>query len=420
MKNEKQMNDLALFRFSLISPVVNDTYPAVSKNQYFRDAASRSYTLPDGTIANFSAGTIKKWYLEYKNKGYDSLLPQKRSDAGLPRVLSNDAIKKINDIKEKYPYITGTLVYQRLLEEGYIKDYKTSLSSVLRYIRDNNLKSNQIITVERKAFEMEYAGDCWQADSSHGPVIKANGQKRKTYLISILDDASRIIAHGEFFFNDNAVNFQIVLKKAISKYGLPKRLLVDNGGPYRNDQLSLICASLGIALIHTRPYEPQQKGKIERNFRTIKDGWLNGIDWNSFDSLESLNIAFNQYITENYMNSEHSALGCTPRERYIKDSHRIKFIPGEQLDYHFLHRVTRRVNNDATIQLNNKLFEVPQQYIRQKLNIRYPADDLDKAYIFNAKNELTDTVYPLKRVDNSKIRRASIDFTKLNGGNTNV
>lgn len=58
---------------------------------------------------------------------------------------------------------------------------------------------------------------------------------------------------------DNAINFQIVLKKAIAKYGVPKKLFVDNGGPYKNDQLSMICASLGIALIHSRPYSPKVK-----------------------------------------------------------------------------------------------------------------------------------------------------------------
>lgn len=300
--NDKEMQELALFRFSLIAPVVNDTYQAVSQSQYFRDVASKSYTLPDGSTANFSAGTIKKWYLGYKNGSFDTLIPKKRCDAGLPRVISNDAIAKITDLKEKFPYITGTLVYQKLVEEGYIKSSQASLASILRYIRDNNLKRNQLEPIERKAFEMEFAGDCWQADSSNAPIIKIDGQKRRTYIISVLDDASRLIAHAELFLNDNAVNFQIVLKKAISKYGVPKRLFVDNGSPYKNDQLSLICASLGIALIHARPYSSKSKGKIERSFRTIKDKWMNGLDWNSFDSLDSLNSHFNKYITENYMN----------------------------------------------------------------------------------------------------------------------
>lgn len=414
------MQDLALFRFSLISPVVNDTYQAVSQSQYFRDVASKAYTLPDGTTANFSSGTIKKWYLEYKHNGFDALIPKKRADAGFPRVISNDAIAKIVEIKANFPYITGTLVYQKLIEEGYLKEHKTSLASVLRYIRDNNLKSSQLFPVERKAFEMEFAGDCWQADTSHGPVIKVHGQKRQTYLVSILDDASRIITHAQFFFNDNAINFQTVLKKAISKYGVPKKLFVDNGGPYKNDQLGLICASVGIALIHSRAYSPESKGKIERSFRTIKDNWMNGIDWNKFDSLESLNIEFNIFLTEKYINGKHSALGTTPRERYLKDSQKIKFIPLEKLEDHFLHRETRRVNNDATIQLKTKLFEVPQKYIGQKLNVRFPPDSLDKAYIFNQNNQLTETIYPLKRIENSKVKRTGIDFTKLNGGNTNV
>jgi len=147
---------------------------------------------------------------------------------------------------------------------------------------------------------------------------------------------------------------------------------------------------------------------------------MNCVDWNSFDSLESLNTQFNIFLTDKYINAVHSALGSTPRERYLKDSHKIKFIPLETLENHFLHRVTRRVNNDATIQLYNKLFEVPQKYIGQKINVRFPPDNLDKAYIFNQNNQMSETVYPLKRIENSRVRRTGIDFTKLNGGNTNV
>lgn len=267
---------------------------------------------------------------------------------------------------------------------------------------------------------MEFANDCWQSDTSHGPVIKVNGQKRQAYLITMLDDASRIIAHGEFFFNDNAVNMQTVFKKAILKYGLPKRLFVDNGSSYKNDQLRLICASLGIMLIYTKAYSPESKGKIERSFRTIKDNWINGVDWNEFDSLESLNSGFNKYLTEKYMNSIHSSLEFTPRERYLKDTDKIKFIKPEDLDNHFLHRVTRRVNNDATIQLYTNLFEVPQKYIGQKINIRYSPITLDKAYIFNKDNIATDIVYPLKKVDNSKVKRNALDYTMINGGGSSV
>jgi len=99
---------------------------------------------------------------------------------------------------------------------------------------------------------------------------------------------------------------------------------------------------------------------------------------------------------------------------------RIKFIPPEELDNHFLHRVTRKVNNDATIKLNCLQFEVPAKYIGQRINLRYSPIDLNKAFIFDKDNNICDTVYPLKKVDNSKIKRNVIDYSKVNGGEENV
>ncbi len=418
--NDKKQQEMALFRFSLIAPLINETYEAVSKNQYFRDIASKAHTLPDGSIVQFSSGSVKKWYLDYKHNGFDALMPKSRLDVGKPRNIDANAILKIHELKGVFPYITGTLVYHKLIEEGYVKESKTSLATVLRYIRENNLKRNQIAPIDRKAFEMEFANDCWQSDTSHGPVIKVNGQKRQAYLITFLDDASRLILHGEFFFNDNAVNMQTVFKKSISKYGVPKKLFVDNGKSYRNAQLFSICASLGIELIHAKPYSPESKGKIERSFRTIKDNWMNGINWNDYCSLEELNEDFNKYLNEKYTNLIHSSIETTPRARYLENIDKIKFVPIEELDNHFLHRVIRKVNNDATVQLNSNQFEVPVKYIGQKINIRYSPIDLDKAFVFNKNNKIVETIYPLNRVDNSKIRRNIIDYSLINGGNTNV
>lgn len=418
---DKDLHNIALFRFSLIAPLINETYESASISQYLREIASKTHTLPDGESVRYSSGALKKWYLNYKNKGFDALIPKTRKDIGKPRNLNLDAIKKIHSLKEQYPYITGTLVYKKLIEESYVKVTTTSMATVLRYIRENNLKRSQLAPNPRKAFEMEFANDCWQSDTSHGPVIKVDGQKRQAYLITFIDDSSRLILHGEFFFNDNAVNMQSVFKKAIAKYGIPKRIFVDNGKTYKNDQLGLICASLGIALIHTKAYSPESKGKIERSFRTIKDNWMNGINWNDYVSLDELNRDFNIYLNEKYSNAIHSSINATPRNRYLKDMEKIKFTPIQELENHFLHRVSRKVNNDATIQLNSKQFEVPAKYIGQRINIRYSPINLDKAFIFSISNVLTDTVYPLRRVENSKIKRSSIDYSKVNeGGNSNV
>ncbi|WP_373000342.1 DDE-type integrase/transposase/recombinase [Lutispora sp.] len=417
--NEKLLKEIALLKYSIIAPVVTNTYVAPSKIEHFRKESKKQFTLSDGTLFSFTPETAKGWYLKYMHHGIDALMPKGRSDCGISRSLNDEAIRRIKELKNQFPHITGTLIYQKLIEEGTIRKIGTSLSSVLRYIRNHNLKANQLSGIERKAFEMEYSNDMWQADSSHFVVLNQNGKKSKTYLICFIDDASRLIVGHGVFFNDNAVNMQLVFKQAVAKYGVPKRLLVDNGGPYKNEQLELICASIGTVLIHSRPYSPESKGKQERFFRTIKDKWMNGTDWNQFQSLDELNEVIVRFINDEYNNSIHSGIKQTPKLRFIKDMDRIRYIPIEELEKHFLHRENRRVLNDATIPVNKITFEVPQKYIGQKVQVRYLPFDLSKAYLFDNDNIIE--IYPLKKIDNSKIKRKNtIDYSMLSEVSYNV
>lgn len=77
------------------------------------------------------------------------------------------------------------------------------------------------------------------------------------YIIAIIDDASRLIVGIDVFFNDNYVNFMSVLKQAVKKYGKPQVLNLDNGAPYKNGQLDLLAARIGIGLFHNKPYYGQ-------------------------------------------------------------------------------------------------------------------------------------------------------------------
>jgi len=80
----------------------------------------------------------------------------------------------------------------------------------------------------------------------------------------IIDDHSHLLVGYSLFYNDNACKLQKVLKDAISTYGLPDKLLMDNSSPYSNEQLSMIYVALSIILIHTRPRDGASKDKSER------------------------------------------------------------------------------------------------------------------------------------------------------------
>ena len=68
------------------------------------------------------------------------------------------------------------------------------------------------------------------------------------------------------------------MKDAIATYGIPNKLYVDSGAPYKNRQLDMICASIGSVLLDTPVRDGASKGKVERNFRTLKERWLYGLD----------------------------------------------------------------------------------------------------------------------------------------------
>ena len=410
LEKENDKNAIALFKFAIIAPLVNNIHDCKSKEEFFRKAALKEYTLPNGKQTILTAGTIKKWYLDYCKSGFDSLKPKARNDAGFSRKISIECVDKISELKQQFPHITGKAIYQKLIKDGNIDSKNVSLSSVYRFLNNNDLHTHN--KVERKAFEMEFANDCWQGDTSHGPIITIDGKKTQTYLIQLIDDASRLIVGYQFFLRDNALNFQLVLKQAIKTYGIPKRIFVDNGTPYKNQQLKSICASLGTVLIHAKPYSPESKAKIERSFRTVKDNFLNCKDWSKYTSLEDLNTEYREYIVKEYNSKFHTGINNIPRNRFQQDYDKLNFaISNEEVDNMFLHLAEKPVGLDATVMVLGKDFEVPQKYIKQRILIKYSPDDLSCIFIYNSKTKDLEKAYPVDKIANSKIKRKIISYT---------
>ena len=158
-------------------------------------------------------------------------------------------------------------------------------------------------------------------------------------------------------------------------------------------------------------------GKVERAFRTIKDNFINCTDWNTFTSLEDLNQRYYNYINTEYNNNVHSSIEDTPRKRFMKDYSFIKFVKSDEiLEEYFLHSFERKVTTDSTIQLFNKNYEVPSKYIKQRITIKINPHDLKIAYIYENGKKI-ETIYPVKKVENSKIKRKSISYAEIGGTN---
>ena len=103
----------------------------------------------------------------------------------------------------------------------------------------------------------------------------------QVFLQTTLDDASRLIPHAQFYPNQGLDCFLDCLRQAISARGIPTRLYMDNAKIYRSPQVARIAASIGILIIHTPPYQPEGRGKIERIFRSSVVDHRRAVMWSS-------------------------------------------------------------------------------------------------------------------------------------------
>lgn len=192
----------------------------------------------------------------------------------------------------------------------------------------------------------------------------------------------------------------------------PKKYLLTIGTPYKNQQLKLICANLGTALIHAKAYSPESKAKIERSFRTVKDNFINLEDWSKYNNLKDLNEAYKNYIVKEYNSKYHTGIEDIPRNRFQRDYEKIKFIETpEDVDKIFLHVEEKPVALDATIRLGKKDYEVPQKYIKQRIIIKYNPEDLSFVYIYDEETKELKKVYPVDKIANSKMKRNTISYS---------
>ena len=416
--NQNELNNniaVAGMKLASIQPALNNTYPDMNKKAYYVRIAKQPFKFPDGHEILYSPGTYACWESAFRKGGFDALIPKERSDKGHTRRLDADVIAKIYDLREKYPRLTATGIRDKMIMDGFIKESDASVATFQRFIKKNNLKGASAPgQKDRKAFEEEFATGMYQADTLYGPFITENGVPKRTYCIMILDDKSRMIVGGKFFYEDNSVNFLHVFKEAVASYGIPQKLYVDNGASYKNSQLPLICGQLGTILIHTPVRDGASKGKVERNFRTLRTRFLDALDPASVSSIGELNRLLVEYI-RTHNTSEHSGTGMVPHTRYMEDIFRVKMPKSrEWLNDCFLYRVKRKVRNDSTILLEKQMYDVPMEYIRCCVEIRYIPGDTDSVFIYEKDKRIS--IRLTDKVENSKTKRNN-QYSLTYGGN---
>lgn len=379
-----------------------------SIRERIKKTARLSFVDEDGNKRSFTWRTISTWYYRYKTHGVTGVISKDRSDKGKTRKISpEELLEAINQVLPMFrDSYTKSGIYRMCIQKGILRKEQIAPTTFYRFIREYDLLSDNIESNKRRlAFAMEHANDLWQADTMFGPYVKNKDKMIQTKLIAFIDDASRVICHAQFFFNENTDALVTALKSAFYKRGIPKQLYVDNGSIYSSQEITLICARVGCILRHTPVRDGASKGKIERFFRGLRDRFLSRkLD---LSCLKVLNKQLTQWIEQEYNSQKHSAIGQSPVSRFALDMKFINFLPPNKAnDELFFAEDTRKVKKDNTFSFKNTRYEVPADLRDKTIFIRFDRSRYDKVVVYY-KNHRIGTAQKLDLVANSKIRRGA-------------
>ena len=410
---------VALFRYGLIADLVRLEPGTKGLYAQIEQKAAVEYTIPGTTRTRVAAETIRDWIKRHRRGGFDALIPKPRADRGLSRTLPAQAVDVLLAIKEGNPALSVQLAIREARKHADVpNELPLPASTIHRLFTRHGLMEKpkgEHGDTDRRRFAFQQAGEMWMSDVMHGPsVLLDTRRKRKTYLIAFIDDATRVIPHCAFTLSENTQTFLPVLKQALQRRGLPKRLYVDNGANYRSRHLALVCAKLGITLIHARPYRPQGKGKIERWFKTVRAQLLTRLTQDDTRSLEALNRRLHTWLEGEYHHTPHRGLERnTPLEQWALSAEDVHFpAPELDLDELFLFESERRVQKDRTISLNGVIYEVDAALIGEKVTLRFdPGAAPERPVQVCHKGKLIEQAKPVQLYANCFVKRDRPSWT---------
>lgn len=413
--DEKARQQLALFRISVLGPLVGARLEHGELVELCREAAERTWELPNGTFVDVSARTIEDWLYAYRRDGFAALHPKRRSDADKPRAISDELVQLILRLKLEKPRRSVKRIIRVLERAKKVERGELTKSTVHRLLKVHGVSRRPLRGpgAERRSFIHEFVGDLWVGDALHvhRPVIDSAGRERKAILLSQIDSATRYLPHSYLVLGagESSVDQEYGLKQALLAHGLARAYYVDKGAAYTAGSLRAICAELDIRLLHTQTQDPEAKGVIERWHRTWREEVEDELPDGPIE-LADLVAKHDAWLSVEYHARVHDTTDRIPREHWLEQVGHLRPLPvGKSLDEVFLHRERRKVRKDGTVRFDGRLLEVRAELTGQRVELRFDPvgkDVLPRVFVNN--RFVSDTV-PLDLLANAhRVRRRDV------------
>jgi len=363
----------ALTRFRAINFIEDQLRSGQLLADALRQGSARPW--PDENGDYYATRTIEDWWYAFKKGGFAALQPALRSDQGKNRVLDEATGAWVLEQVAQNPHVNFKVLFLHWKQQGRSLP---SLSVLYRFLRRQgydrkSLRSGRLETGPTKAFEAPGVNDLWMVDFSPGPTLSVEGKGLVTQLCVLIDDHSRLLPFAAYYLHANTEAFHHALKEAVLRRGLPRKLYTDQGKPFVNGHTRLVCAQLGVRLLHCKPYHSWSKGKIERVIQTLQQGFESTLrlEGNQAKSLEELNTKLSLWIQSVYHQRPHGSTGQSPEYRYQQAAKTLRHLEaGIEIDPLFYVHLDRTVRKNGTVRLDGQLYEVPLSLRALKIQLR--------------------------------------------------
>jgi transposase InsO family protein len=330
---------------------------------------------------NITRRTGYKWLARYLEKGLVGLEEKSRRPHTFPNQTLQPIDQYVVGLRENDPEWGAKKLHRIMLnqkEQGmYMHSTVPCKATITKILKRNGLvpsnRSKQSEGFER--FEYDYPNELWQMDYK-GYFKLLN--KEICHPLTITDDHSRYNICLKACENQSEITVKQSLINVFRKYGLPYKILADNGSPWGASRRDLFDGiryytslekwfiQLNIKLLHGRPYHPQTQGKEERFHRTLKQEL---ISYEQFRDHVHCQKRFDIWREKYNCIRPHEAINFkTPAELYKPSS---KAYPEKLKTYEYsLSDIKRKVQNKGIISFKNKEIRVGQAFVSETVALR--------------------------------------------------
>jgi transposase InsO family protein len=221
-----------------------------------------------------SRPTADKWIERFRAQGKAGLADRSRRPHRMPERTAAQIEEAIVALRREHPAWGARTLKARLQAKGH-KDLPAAVSTIQAILQRHQLINEQDGDKHKafKRFERDKPNELWQMDFKGHVPLSTGG---RCHPLTVLDDHSRFNVCLKALGNEQTLSVQDALSHSFRCYGLPQRIITDNGAPWGDTpehpytRLGVWLIRLGISLSHSRPYHPQTLGKDERFHRTLK------------------------------------------------------------------------------------------------------------------------------------------------------